>query len=1087
MDLFPLPLFPPGGLSASVTTTVWVGVFVVAFFNLRFGWVFSGLVVPGYLIPLILLKPLAALVVGIEGILTYLCVWYVSEYFSRWGMWCNFFGRDRFFALVLASMAVRLVLDGWLLPELGLWVSEHWQWEFDYRNNLHSFGLIIVALIANQFWKPGLGRGLVYVTVHIGCTYILVRYGLMEFTNFNLGRVEYLYEDMATSFLASPKSYVIVITTAFIASRMNLLYGWDFNGILIPSLLTLLWYEPLRILASIIESAVILNTGIWALSTPWLKKTTVEGARKVLLFFNISFVYKLILGYAAYWFWPDAKVTDIYGFGYLLSTLMAVKAHDKNITIRLTRATIQVSLVAAVLANILGFGLTLLPTRWAQSGAGVAYPVEGPVQSLSPHLIDAIREERVNLKQKRLPDSVLVPLPRELDVFAQGVRRLRTFVVSRQQADLSAARALLNQVNYRVEEVQGRFLLLRESGSMRGWGLYVLALDTPSGATIEVPAPLDEWGVTEAGVWLFESLQGGALALAGSGRKTNKDGSADVLTNPQMIYHIFHKILGRRNVLQIRGLTPEVIRGLQPAAGLAPPSDQTTVGTSLWINSELPPGLNLAKLKEQIPDYRIVWGRSPFTNLQRETTWADFAELWLNRQDQRSLYLQELKEQYVVGPSVHVERIDGYLQTWLLGKKGEFAEQGTDLYVPPTLAELLFFDEEVLSPLSHLVATEYVRGQWSALGQLELQVINAAAGVLGYQLVWYRHQQTQQEYLLLTEREGQITRRYWGTYVVRLGDSAPYVIQIPRPLKERNSFEQGVALFERLKARSILIAGTHPNANLDGRADLVQTENKQNLFNLAYQVMLRESGSEPQVILQIRAFGLRSDRPLPAADILFTTSEGQASRTHRSPLTQRVLQLLKEDGLQVQPIEGTPDTAGFEAGGIAQALYLNQTQNKEFVVLWSSTQTRARYHWQTESQLQEAQFREMGIPSVVTDLYSYLASLGAQAPSSSVPEGLRELLDRYMRNRDTIALRVLRQNWPQFRFERLLDQNSGQTFLIVSASRMQLPVVANLTASAKSGKTTVISVGLDQKRIDYFMNSRLGWLEFTRHEKEAPS
>jgi hypothetical protein len=118
----------------------------------------------------------------------------------------------------------------------------------------------------------------------------------MALTNFNIGRVEYLYEDMASSFLASPKAYVIVITTAFLASRMNLLYGWDFNGILIPSLLTLLWYEPLRILASFVESAIILNTGIWALRTPWLKKTTVEGARKVLLFFNISFLYKLTLG-----------------------------------------------------------------------------------------------------------------------------------------------------------------------------------------------------------------------------------------------------------------------------------------------------------------------------------------------------------------------------------------------------------------------------------------------------------------------------------------------------------------------------------------------------------------------------------------------------------------------------------------------------------------------------------------------------------------------------------------------------------------------------------------------------------------------
>ena len=67
-----LPIFPEGGLASSVITTVWVGVFVVCFFNLRFGWVLSGLVVPGYLVPLVILKPLAAGVIVVEAIITYL-------------------------------------------------------------------------------------------------------------------------------------------------------------------------------------------------------------------------------------------------------------------------------------------------------------------------------------------------------------------------------------------------------------------------------------------------------------------------------------------------------------------------------------------------------------------------------------------------------------------------------------------------------------------------------------------------------------------------------------------------------------------------------------------------------------------------------------------------------------------------------------------------------------------------------------------------------------------------------------------------------------------------------------------------------
>ena len=63
-----LPIFPEGSLASSVITTVWVGIFVITFFNLRFGWGMSGLVVPGYLVPLLLLKPWAVLAITVEGI-----------------------------------------------------------------------------------------------------------------------------------------------------------------------------------------------------------------------------------------------------------------------------------------------------------------------------------------------------------------------------------------------------------------------------------------------------------------------------------------------------------------------------------------------------------------------------------------------------------------------------------------------------------------------------------------------------------------------------------------------------------------------------------------------------------------------------------------------------------------------------------------------------------------------------------------------------------------------------------------------------------------------------------------------------------
>ncbi len=182
-----LPLFPPDGSAVTVTVTVWIGVCMVVMFNLRFGWTLSGLVVPGYLVPLLLTQPVSVAIIVAESIVTYLLVSALSEGCPRFPYWSSFFGRDRFFALVLFSVLVRAVADGWLLPRLGQWLNATYQLDIDYRNDLHSYGLIIVALMANCFWKPGLARGLFMLTVTAGLTYLLVRFGLMVGTNFSLG------------------------------------------------------------------------------------------------------------------------------------------------------------------------------------------------------------------------------------------------------------------------------------------------------------------------------------------------------------------------------------------------------------------------------------------------------------------------------------------------------------------------------------------------------------------------------------------------------------------------------------------------------------------------------------------------------------------------------------------------------------------------------------------------------------------------------------------------------------------------------------------------------------------------------------
>ena len=188
---------------------------------------------------------------------------------------------------------MRATFDGWLLPMVGSFVSEELGWSFDYRNELQSFGLIVVALIANYFWKPGLIRGLLPITSCIAITWVAVLL-LGVVTNLRLGNFHLLYDDISVSLLASPKSYVILITTAFLASWINLRYAWDFNGILIPALLGLTLHDPFKIVATIAECMVIYSVGSLLLKAPLIRDIAMQGGRKLLFFFTVCFGLSLI-------------------------------------------------------------------------------------------------------------------------------------------------------------------------------------------------------------------------------------------------------------------------------------------------------------------------------------------------------------------------------------------------------------------------------------------------------------------------------------------------------------------------------------------------------------------------------------------------------------------------------------------------------------------------------------------------------------------------------------------------------------------------------------------------------------------------
>ena len=1071
MEIFRLNIFPEGSLDASVTTTVLVGVWVVVFFNLRLGWTASGLVVPGYLIPLLISKPVSASVIVLESVITYLIVYAVSECGQRKRPWSSFFGRDRFFVLVLVSVLVRTVIDGWVLPHLAPLISQTWNTDLSYRDNLHSYGLIIVSLLANCFWKPGLCRGLSTMAIMLACTYAIVRFGLMELTNFNIGNLQYIYEDIASSILASPKAYMILVTTAFIASWMNLYYSWDYNGILIPALLALQWYDPMKIATSLGEAAVILIAASLLLRLPIMKRTTIEGSRKVLLFFNVAFAWRLALGFTLPVLFPDVKVTDVFGFGYLLSTLLAVKAHEQGVPLRISRVTIQVSMMGAVAGSVIGFAMTLLPSglQW-DATPDEAIPSECLTEEPLADVTKVILRDKRLAYQKKMPESYVVPDRLALYHFKRGVVHLLEYNRTDNERELRAAYANLSAVNYRIYTIGSRYFYLREESPTNGWGLYVIDRQNPDGMLIAVPAPLDEWATAEAGLALYQHLHAGSLAIAGTPRNTNDDGSSDVLTYHGTLLQVFQGVVGRGKTLQIRGYSQQRLASLEQANSNKPASDSRIGKSVLWVKSSLPANLQLKSLNGLLREPRIQWQSAPLPNALRDAAWSGFAELTLNRAD-RGRLLADITNAPAGNSRSKLKIGHGSLGEWLLERKQHIAARGTNLYSPPDLEELLCIDAEVLKPIVSVARRASSRHSLTSRDWDQLRLTVLTAGAMNYDLILFGDTATGQDFLILSESESVEARRHWGTFVIRLGVTHPKIIEVPRPLAESNVYEYGVSLFQSSESSFLMLADAHPRANLDGSADVVQLAHKDNLFNLFHQVLLREFADEPLLIVQIRAL----DSPIDA-DVVVATADGISRNAELRPLTSSLVELLQSRGTEVRFIDGSPETSGYELNSTLQSFAFNHNNNREFASLWLSPELRTRFGQNIENSLQQDQFHVLSIPTRHVDLIEYLEQSQSTADKALVTTELRDTIKRYLQTHDIVGLRKLQCEWPSIKWLRVVDRQSQRAFLLGETPSGRLPLVVSL-ADADKNIRIVESKGWDRRQIECFLDSAATWFE----------
>ena len=1025
--LFPLPIFPEGALASSVITTVWIGVFVAVFFNLRLGWVLSGLVVPGYLVPILIVQPWSFVVILVQASLAYLIARIFSEWLSGPGTWSALFGRDRFVVILIASVIVRLGFDGWILPPLALELDARFGIAVDWQTNLHSFGLVVMALLANQLWKPGYLRGMGHALAMIGITYIIVRYGLMELTNFRISGIYYLYEDFASSILATPKAYIILIVTVLIASQMNLRYGWDFAGVLIPALIALQWYQPLKVLMSFVEAFAILGIALAVLRLPIFANASIEGGRKLLLFFNISFALRFILGHIFYWGGIEAITTDYFGFGYLLATLVAIKMHEKGSALRIASATLQVSVAGALLGSAIGFALTGWLTPQSPEGiAATDRPDEGPRLVASAAQVAAGASLQAYAHWRPAPFEAASPAG------MGSLREAARLLLSEQPTpqDIEEASAHLSDAGFDMSRTEEGLLAVTQRSRSRLGGRFLIDPEARTNLLISVPHPTAAPGLPQAALTLMRETGARAIAFGGSGNILPETRSPDLRLMDGTYFQAFHE-----------GSWGGIVSLTADFSGIQAPL--------LRVPAQVPAGLDLRGVEAMIGSFDTAFGRAAQRSLQETAALDGYAKVALAPNQ-----VFRLAQGADFG-----REASGRIQANLLAPAAG-DERDRAAY---SIAEMLYLDREILTPMVRDVPPAWADPERHGHAREVLSSITQSARAIGYDMLV--EDDSDDPYVLL--------RAGTGSLALRLGlHDSGHIIHAPDPGRGRALLHAGVALFHEMDALAI-VADASRSAALSGDGQAIDDPDlprRTGFAELALQILLRETGHD---ILLAQVRGAPAVTRSDFASGLAVAFDTIAPLDRRGPLDAALLQAAGALAEVVQVVAGQGETAGFEINALRQLRQAEAAPGTSFAAVWLSPAAQSAFAERRRSPAEETIFARLGIETREIPLDEVVRQVPF-LPEHPALEPVRASVAHYLERRDVAALHKARRDFPDLAFERVVDPRNGQSFLVIGEGSGVI-AVAHLQTQDPAREVR-LHPGEELLAIGRFLDGQAAWL-----------
>lgn len=947
MESSPELLFEiPRGLEQSILLAVLIGFLVTLFLVESFGWVFVGVVVPGYLASVLVIQPPAALAVVLDASLTYIVAKMLEMILGRGGASSEFFGRERFFLLVLVSVFVRQHTQTWLWPLALETVDPMVDIPVDFARSFSSIGIVLVPLMANIMWKLDLRRGMWHLALTSLVTYALLAWWLLPETTLSYSALELSYEDTAIDFLGNAKAYIIFLTTAYVASQLNLYYGWDFNGILVPALLGLLWFHPAKLATTFGEAMVVYMVTVRMPRAPILRSINLEGPRRLALVFTTSVTLKWLIGWILGDSLPTLKITDAYGFGYLLPSLLVIKMMQRKSMRAVLLPTAVASCMGFVIGNLIGFALSFADpapkgpdeaaqlqtndsTRLLSSAAGVG--ALGHLHALERATTFADHGQNVAYRR----------------VWETASRWLDTPTPHNQAAVLEALGPTKLEL-VAVGEHEGRpayALVERDLGPRQGWDTALLVPGAP-GPVIAVPRPVAEAPIAESASVLCRRMRCRALLIAG----------VDVERDPMMRMSTSSFDIARGALRD----TPMMILRSDDAMGRKP---------ILHIGAELPSSVDLRRAWPT--EVGLEWSDPPVEFAARPP--AQGGTLRIHPLDIEAMLASSspsLVNASTPPPWVMLRDRDPLLRTLPPGQT-------------PSKREARYLELEVVAPLVEIAAgrrptSELERLSWAAerLGMELWRIDDCGAG---------------RPCLGLIDPLGD-DGMGWGSLLVRWGETREIGIELLRPGMAFGTQQLGLELWQQANARAIYVGpsnaheGQNPLALGNIQAPLMP-------FHQALDRSLGDDVTRP-LLVQVLGFGVERqlDTPMVVGLGRPVLDEGQQPLKLRWLLEQGPLQWVERPLFS----DGSPLLHALSGLGSPAVEYSLELGQADVALLWFSPQVRGRYVRRAQGG-EQRRSRALGLEYQDNSELERLAPEGITNETTAPPAPMIEEIDELLR------------------------------------------------------------------------------------------